>query len=101
VESVRLTAAGHYIDLRYRITDVERARELFAPKIRTVLVDEASGATMVVPETAKLGALRQLARDPKEGRNYFVLFMNQAAIHPGSKVKAVFGEFEFPGLTVE
>ena len=103
IESVRVTAAGHYLDLRYSITDVERATALFSPqvKVRMALVDEQTGKEMLVPETAKLGALRQLARRPETGRTYFVMFDNQIGVGPGRTVKAVVGDYEFPGLKVE
>jgi hypothetical protein len=101
IVSVRLTAAGHYLDLRYRVTDGPRAAELMQPKVRMYLVDEATGATMTVPETAKLGALRQLARHPETGRTYFVMFDNRIGVGSGRSVKAVIGEYEFPGLKVE
>ena len=59
VESVRLTAAGHYIDLRYRVVDPEQAQRALGPKVRPQLINEATGTVMAVPMTAKLGALRQ------------------------------------------
>jgi len=40
---VRLSAAGHLLDFRYRVTDPEKAVPLFHRKTKPYLVDEASG----------------------------------------------------------
>jgi O-phosphoseryl-tRNA(Cys) synthetase len=103
VESVRLTAAGHYIDLRYRVLDPERARAVLGPtvKVRPRLVNEANGAVMAVPTTAKLGSLRQTQAPQKSGRTYFVMFVNSGGLETGSRVTAELGELRFKHLIVE
>ncbi len=101
VDSVRLTAAGHYIDLRYRVIDAERAQQALGPKVRPQLVNEANGIVMAVPMTAKLGALRQTQAVQKPGRTYFVMFVNNSGVQTGSRVTAELGELEFKHLIVE
>jgi hypothetical protein len=101
VQSVRLTAAGHYLDLRYRVLDPAAAQAALGPKVRPQLIDEVSGSAMAVPMTAKLGALRQTQATQQPGRTYFVMFVNSSGVQPGSKVTAELGALRFPHLTVE
>ncbi len=101
IESVRITAAGHYIDLRYRVLDSERANASLGPGIKPVLIDEATGTVMEVPMTAKLGALRQTRGVQRPDRTYFVLFANTAGLTSGSRVTAEIGDMSFERLTIE
>jgi hypothetical protein len=101
IESVRITAAGHYVDLRYRVIDPVRANELLGPGVKPSLTDEETGAVMRVPMTAKLGALRQTRGDQRTDRSYFVLFANTAGIKSGDSVTADLGGMTFANLIVE
>lgn len=99
VERVNLTAAGHFVDLRYRVTDVEGAKAAFKPGAVFRLVDEKTGRTMLVPTTAKLGVLRQ-TKGLKTGHTYFMLFLN-AGVKPGSVVTAEMGGYQFRHLRIQ
>jgi hypothetical protein len=101
IESVRVTAAGHYIDLRYRVLDPVAANASLGPGVKPTLIDEASGLVMSVPMTAKLGALRQTRGDQRTDRSYFVLFANTAGVQSGSRVTAKLGDMTFESLTIE
>jgi hypothetical protein len=102
VESLRLTAADYMLDLRYRITDLERAAPFFSRKTELQLVDPVSGARLAVPNTPKLGRLRQVARKDMPDRSYFVLFANPGRfIKAGSQVNLVAGDTHIAQLTVE
>lgn len=101
IASLRISAAGHLVDLRYRVTDPELAKATLGPKIKPRLIDEKTGTVMNVPTTAKLGALRQTQATQKTGRTYFVLFANTAAIRPGMRVTAELGDAHFKHLVVE
>src|SRR5882757_4788059 len=101
IDSLHMSAAGTLIDLRYRVVDAERAGRVLGPKIRPRLIDEASGIEMAVPNTAKLGSLRQTQGTQREEHTYFVLFVNSARIGPGSRVTAELGELRFQHLLVE
>jgi hypothetical protein len=101
IESIRLTAAGHFVDLRYRVRDPESANELLGPGVKPRLIDEATGVVMEVPMTAKLGELRQTQAEQRPDRSYFVFFSNSAGVHAGSRVTAELGEARFTGLTIE
>jgi len=101
IQAVRLTAAGHFIDLRYRVLDAERASQSIGPGVKPVLIDEATGTVMAVPTTAKLGALRQTRGVQKPNHQYFILFVNGARLRPGSTVTAEIGDLRFENLVVE
>lgn len=102
IESLRLTAADYMLDLRFRITDPERAAPFLSRKTELQLVDEASGARLAVPNTPKLGKLRQVARKDMADRNYFILFANPGRfLKPGSRVTLVAGDTRIGGITVE
>ncbi len=102
VESLRLTAADYMLDLRYRVTDPERAAPFFSRKTDLQLVDPVSGARLAVPNTPKLGKLRQVARKDMPDRSYFVLFANPGRyLKAGSRVTLVAGDTRIAELTVE
>jgi hypothetical protein len=101
VESLRVTASGYMLDLRYRVLDARKARPLFRRKVKPILRDEATGAEMMVPVPPKTGALRN-SNDPKAGRSYFMFFGNPARfIKPGSLVTVTIGSFSVSGIQVE
>jgi hypothetical protein len=102
VESLRLTAADYMLDLRFRVTDPERAAPFFSRKTELQLVDPVSGARLAVPNTPKLGKLRQVARKDMPDRSYFVLFANPGRyLKAGSQVTLVAGDTRIAQLTVE
>jgi len=104
VESIRSTAAGNMIDFRYRILDADKALPLVDRRIKAYLIDEASGASLTVPNTAKVGPLRQTVKygKPKEDRIYLVIFGNPGKfVKPGNKVTVVIGDFRAENLILE
>lgn len=102
VESLRLTAADYMLDLRFRVTDPDRAAPFFSRKTELQLVDVASGARLAVPDTPKLGRLRQVARRDMGDRSYFVLFANPGRfLKSGSEVVLVAGDTRIAELRVE
>lgn len=101
IEAVRITAAGHFIDLRYRVLDPVRANEMLGPGVKPLLIDQATGLQMGVPMTAKLGPLRQTRGTQRPDHLYFVIFTNTAGLQPGSQVTAQMGEITVTNLTVE
>ncbi len=102
IESLRLTAADYMLDLRFRVTDPDRAAPFFSRKTEFELVDLASGARLAVPDTPKLGKLRQVARKGMNDRSYFVLFANPGRyLKAGSQVMLVAGETRIGPFTVE
>lgn len=102
VESLRLSAADYMLDLRFRVTDPERAAPFFSRKTELQLVDPASGARLAVPNTPKLGKLRQVARKDMGERSYFILFANPGRyLKAGTRVDLVAGDTRLAQLQVE
>jgi len=101
IDSLRLTAAGHFLDLRYHVLDAERANASLGPGVKPVLIDDATGTVMAVPTSAKLGSLRQTRGVQKPDRSYFVLFVNTARLSSGGHVTAKIGDMTFENLVIE
>ena len=99
--SIRLTAGGYMLDFRYRVIDADKAAPLFDGKIKPYLVDLKSGAKCQVPESSKIGALRQ-TRKPFANHNYFIMFANPGKlIKKENAVTIVVGDFRAENLTVQ
>ena len=101
VESIRLTAAGHLVDFRYRVVDPQKAATLMKRGGEAFLLDEATGTKLPVPVT-KVGQLRGTGTLPQADRVYTVMFNTGGGlIAQGSKVSVVIGDFKAEHLTVE
>lgn len=101
VVSLRTTAGGYMLDMRYRVTDPERAAALFGPKVHAELVHESTGARLGVPSSPKVGPLRQRSEHYDPAKTYFVIFANPAAfVKSGDRMSLRLGEHVLPGLIV-
>jgi len=99
---VRMTAAGHMLDFRYRVLDRTKAGRLIRPKMGLALVDQKTKVEMAVPVMEKVGALNQTRSHLYEDRTYSVLFSNRGGIvSPGSTVSIQFGDLILDNLIVE
>lgn len=98
VVSVRLTAAGRALDVRYRVVDAAKAAALDTSENMAYLVDEASGAKVGTAQPPPPLEVHQ----PATGRIYGVMFANAGgALKAGSKVTLVVGQAQARNLTVE
>jgi len=101
ITSLRLTSNDHMLDYRYRVLDADKATDLFKRQIKPYLIHQETGQVMAVPETAKLGPLRN-SNIPQEGKIYWMFFGNAGQlIQPGDKVTVVIGDFRAENLVVE
>ena len=101
ITSIRLTAANHMIDYRYRVLDAEKATDLFKRQIKPHLIHQKTGKVLAVPETAKLGPLRN-SNIPKDGKIYWMFFGNAGdLVQANDKVTVVIGDFRVEDLVVE
>jgi hypothetical protein len=99
---VRMTAAGHMLDFRYRVLDTTKAGRLIRPKMGLALIDQASKTEMPVPVMDKVGALKQTRSHLFPDRTYSVIFANRGGIlKAGSKVSIQFGDLTLDNLIVE
>lgn len=103
LEGLRLSAAGYMLDFRYRVLDPDKAAVLLDRKIRPYLLDEATGAQLGVPDTAKLGQLRTTGRNKAvSDRDYFIMFANPGRyVQAGSRMTLVMGDARIENLVVE
>ena len=101
ITSIRMTANDHMVDFRFRVLDAEKADALFVRQTKPYLVDQKTGKVLAVPNTAKVGPLRN-SNKPKEGKIYWMFFGNRGGlVKAGSEVSVVIGEFKAENLVVE
>ena len=101
VVSLRPTAAGHMLDLRFRVIDPARAVEPLSRKYKAYLTEVESNVTLEVPIT-KAGPMRQTTLEPKQGRIYFILFGNPGqVVKPGQTVDVTIGPMKLSGIKVQ
>jgi hypothetical protein len=101
VLGVQLSAAGHMLDLRFRVFDPEKAQPLLARDLRPWLVDQSSGLRSNVPTAPRVGQLRQHTESPDTERTYFAIFQNPGRrVRPGSLVTVGLGECVLENLRV-
>jgi hypothetical protein len=102
VVSLRLSAEGHLLDLRYRVLDPAKASPIFDRQKKAFLIDEATGTRLGVPRMAKVGPLRQTNFNPDPSRVYFILFANSGGlVTTGSRVSLEVGDYTIKNLTVQ
>lgn len=102
VKALRLSAAGYMLDMRYRITDVEKARPLLDRHTQVYLLEPETGARLMVPVTPTIGRLRQVSDRTLTDRTYFVLFANPGRyVKSGTKLTLVVGGQRIENLAVE
>jgi len=83
------------------VLDAEKATDLFKRQIKPHLIHQKTGKVLAVPETAKLGPLRN-SNTPQEGRIYWMFFGNTGKlVKAGDKVSVVIGDFRVEDLVVE
>ena len=100
--SLRMSGNGHLIDFRYRVFDPDKAAVLGDKQYKPYLIDQVTGTRLVIPDTPKLGPLRQSATRLEAGKIYFMLFANSGRlVKSGRKVTVVIGDFKVENLTVE
>lgn len=101
ITSIRLTANDHMIDYRYRVLDADKATNLFKRQIKPYLIHQETDKVLSVPETAKLGPLRN-SNTPQAGKIYWMFFGNAGnLVKAGDKVTVVIGDFRVENLVVE
>ena len=104
IEVVRIKPAanGMMLDLRYRVIDLEQAREMIKPSTPITLVDQVSGSILPIPNMAKVGKLRNLPNSDDTKILYWIFFNNPGGmVKPGAKVTLVIGDVKIKDITVE
>jgi hypothetical protein len=102
VIGIRRTAADYMLDFRFRIIDKDKVATIMDRKIKPELIVEKNGAKLRVPNTAKIGPLRQSAKYAKNNKNYFMFFANPGRqVKSGDKVTVVIGDFKAEHIVVQ
>lgn len=100
IEELRLSLNGRLLDLRYRVSDYDKASRVLGRGAKIVLKDQETGKVHEVPNMPKVGAMRQLPRADTPGRTYFMLFSNDEGVGRGAKMTVKMGDVEFPDVVV-
>ncbi|RDH85743.1 MAG: hypothetical protein DIZ80_02110 [endosymbiont of Galathealinum brachiosum] len=99
--AMRSVASGHMVDFRYRVLDAVKSAPLFVRQTKPYLIHQETGKSLGVPNTAKLGSLRN-SNTPQEGRTYWMFFGNHhRLVHKGDKVTVAIGDFRVTDIEVE
>jgi hypothetical protein len=99
--AARLAGAGGFVDFRYRVKDVEAARQVLSRQNQAGLVHRETGRRLPVAAN-KLGRIRQVTGTPEVNRDYFILFSNVGRlVKVNDRVDVVIGECRLEGLNVQ
>ena len=98
---LRSTAAGNMLDFRYEVLDARKSAPLFRRETKPYLLHQSSGKVLAVPNTAKVGPLRN-SDTPREGKHYWMFFRNTGQlVSKGDKVTVIIGDFRVEDIVVE
>jgi hypothetical protein len=101
IVSLRPTASGQMLDLRFQVVDPEKAKAVLDKNKKAYVLDGKTGKTLPVPVT-KAGSMRQATIKPEAGRIYFMLFSNpNRMVKEGSSVSLIIGDFRKDGIIVD
>ncbi len=102
IVSLRLSAEGYMLDLRFMVKEPERAKLLFNHKVKPYLIEKRTGARFLVPDSPKIGSLRQISKLPEPGKIYFILFANPGRfLKKGDRVYLVIGDLRTDEIIIE
>jgi len=98
---VKYTESGEIIRFSYRVLDPAKAAALNDKKAEPTLIDPQAGVSLVVPQMANIGKLRQ-SSTPIAGKSYWMAFSNSGRrVRPGDRVSVEIGQFHAINLAVE
>lgn len=102
VERITYAVGGMKLDLRYRVTDIRKARQILTEKTSLTLIDQATGTVLGVPNMPKVGKMRQLPTQDETWRVYWIMFDNPGVlVKKGGKVTLVIGDVQIRDIFVE
>ncbi len=102
VKGLNLSAAGYMLDFRFMVVDPEKAAAIFGPEIENTVIDQQSGAKLIVPAPPKVGSMRQNKEAPRKDKTYFLLFANPGRlVKQGDRVTVVLGPMEVKDVVVQ
>ncbi len=101
LQGIHITAAGHMLDFRFQVTNPGKAASLTDTKNKPTVTVEANGIKLEVPNTPRIGALRQTSKQVKQGMVFTILFANPGKmVATGQKLAVRIGDFSVEHITV-
>ena len=116
VIGVSLTAGGGMIDVRYQVTDPEKAAAALGGSVdhshgsisaeslqnAPLLVDEETGYAVMEANLHQMGGVRRERQSPDVGKTYFILFANTGGlVEPGDEVSLAASDLRLEHLEVQ
>ena len=95
-----LTANDHLVDMRYAVTDLEKARKILTRRSRILLLDATNGTIHPIANIGTVGVLRNLpSSDAKRG--YVMMFTNtNRSVKRGDKVVLIIDNLRIEDIVV-
>jgi hypothetical protein len=101
LQGIHITAAGHMLDFRFQVIDTDKAASLTDTKNKPTVIVEGSGVKLEVPNTPRIGALRQTSKEVKQGMIFTILFANPGKmVATGQQLTVHIGNFSVEHITV-
>ena len=100
---MRRSAAGMFLDFRFRVLNIEKSLPLFDHRIKPQLLAERTDIQLPLAMSTKVGAFRPTNRGKniKADKNYYMLFGNpDRHVKVGEKVSVIIGDFKVEHLIV-
>jgi hypothetical protein len=102
IEKVHPTAGGQMLDMRYRVTDPEKAKHSLKRGAQVYLLDQASGMKLPVPNMAMVGRLMQHPDQAGSNRIFWIMFSNPGAtVKQGARVTLVIDDIRIRDIVVQ
>lgn len=97
ISSVRLTAGGTSLDVRYKILDDQKASGMHKLQGQTYLLDQSTGRNL----TSRAQVQPLVTQEMNEGKTYFMMFPNRGrSVRSGDVVTLVIGGTRAENLVV-
>jgi hypothetical protein len=102
IERVHPTVGGQMLDMRYRVTDPEKAKHSLKRGAEIYLLDQASGMKLPVPNMAMVGRLMQHPDQVGSNRIFWIMFNNPGAmVKQGARVTLVIDDIRIRDIVVQ
>lgn len=97
ISSVRLTAGGTSLDVRYKILDDQKASGMHKLQGQTYLLDQSTGRNL----TSRAQVQPLVTQEMNEGKTYFMMFPNRGrSVRSGDVLTLVIGGTRAENLVV-
>ncbi len=101
LQGIQLSAAGHMLDFRFRVTDTTKAAPLLDKRNKAAAIIEDTGARLEVPNVPRIGSLRQSSKQVKKDMMFIILFANPGRmVAEGQKLTVRIGDFSVKNVIV-